>query len=126
MSITARIAYLSHKFQVGLWDDGNDIHVSFEGDEVQNPHRLLQALSRRRDKEILTRLENRQSTNPRKARAPQFSISWGTAGRTTTHRKEERAFLDARSPYSDKEIRILSSLRLLLWPTAFRDSIRSS
>jgi hypothetical protein len=124
--IPERIAHLAHKFQVGLWEDGTNIHVTFRGDAVQNPHRLLQTLSRRRDKEILKLLEGRQSTNRRKQRAPPFSISWGTAGRVTTQRKEERAFIDARSPYSDAEIRILTSLRLLLWPTAFRDAIRSS
>jgi hypothetical protein len=124
-SIPERIAYLARRFEIGLWEDGVQLHVTYKGVLFQNPHNILQTLSRRRDKEMLELLECRQSTDLRKTRAPPFAINWGSAGRPTAHRNEESAFLDAHSPYSDSEIFILSTLRLLVWPTALRSAIRA-
>jgi hypothetical protein len=122
-SIPERIAYLARRFEIGLWEDGVQLHVTYKGVLLQDPHNILQTLSRRRDKEMLEVLECRQSTDPRKTRAPPFTINWGSAGRPTAHRNEESAFLDAHSPYSDSEIYILSTLRLLVWPTVLHSGI---
>ena len=42
------------------------------------------------------------------------------------HRKDSLRFLRPDSSFSDEEIKILMSLRLLLWPTAFKKSILSN
>ena len=122
-----RLCYLAATHGVGIWEENGRIHITHDGKDVLHPHRLLQTLSKARDRHFLRLLEARQSTDSRKERAPEFSLSWGTAGRPmpAQQRKEEMAFLNSYSSYTDAEIRMLLSLRLLLWPTEFRSHIRS-
>jgi len=73
----------------------------------------------------LRMLEKRQSTNWLKELAPPNAISWGVIGMVDRHREESIRFMGPGSTFSDMEIRVLESLRLLLWPTAFRNQVRS-
>ena len=122
-----RLCYLAASLKVGIWEEDGRIMISHEDGPVLHPHRLLQTLSRARDRHFLHYLEIRQSTNSKKPLAPEFALSWGTAGRpmSAQQRKEETAFMHSHSSYTDAEIRMVLSLRLLLWPTAFRASIYS-
>ena len=117
---------LASTWKVGVWMEDDHLVVSHKGARLSHPQDLLQILSKEAEMEWLTLLERRQSTNPHKALAPPNAISWGTAGMVDKHRSESTMFTGPRSPFSDKEIKILMSLRLLLWPTAFRNSIMSN
>jgi hypothetical protein len=123
----ARWAWLAAKWGLGLrivdrkleithWRDGQS-HL------VSDANNVLSMLSKKSEKSWLDQLEKRVSTVS-KERPPEFSISWGDSGRKSSDRNDEAGFLKISS-FSDREIRILTSLRLLLWPTLFRSSLIS-
>ena len=124
-----RFAYLARKWGVGIAEIGELLVVTVDGAVMTDPRTLLKRLTKKKEKELLQELVRRDSTDTVKNRegrqAPAFSIYWGIAGWVDKHRHERISFYGPRSPFTDKEIRILLQLRLLLWPTAFRQSIYS-
>ena len=120
-----RYAYLAHKHGLSFQEVNGHIEINLDGRRVHDPKALLQALSKRRSKRLLTLLENRISTNPNRSPPPPYSISWGLAGLPDLDRWMASHFLGPHTTFTDTEIRVLVGLRLYLWPTAWRDSIRS-
>jgi hypothetical protein len=125
LSTPLRFVKLAADWQVEVWVEDGELVVAHDGDRVARPRDLLQTLSKRAEKEWMTLLEDRQSTDWSKEPVGPNSISWGTVGMKDRRRAESLRFLGPNSTFSDMEIRVLMSLRLLLWPTAFRDSVRS-
>ena len=72
-------------------------------------------------------LANRRSTRARKDRVPPYSIRWGVVGIKDKNRRESTYYKcpQGNCPFTDDEVRILESIRLHLWPTAFQMSIRN-
>ena len=124
-----RFARLAKKWGVGISEEDGKLVVTVDDTVMTDPSQLLKRLSKKKEKELLLALERRDSTDQRRNlqghQAPFFSIAWGLAGWATKHRHEQISFYGPRSPFSDKESRILLQLRLLLWPTAFRQAIYS-
>jgi hypothetical protein len=121
-----RYCSLAATWEVGVWEEDGKLVVTHKGNRLSSPHDLLQMLSKEAELLRLSLLEKRQSTNKEKPLAPPNAISWGVVGMVDKHRAESTRFLGPSSSFSDKEIQVLMSLRLLLWPTAFRNSIMSS
>ena len=123
----ARWAWLAAKWGIGLRVVDERLEITHWRDDVSHPvpeaGDVLSMLSHKSEKNWLQRLEQRVSTEC-KERPPEFSISWGDSGRISCERNDDSEFLRISS-FSDREIRILSSLRLLLWPTLFRKSLLS-
>jgi hypothetical protein len=124
-----RFACLARKWGVGISELEGQLVITLDGTVMADPTSLLKRLTVKKEKELLQALERRDSTDLVKNRegrqAPAFSLYWGIAGWVDRFRQEMISFYGPRSPFSDTEIRILMQLRLLLWPTAFRQAIYS-
>jgi hypothetical protein len=124
-----RFACLARKWGVGITEVDRLLVITVDGTVMTDPSMLLKRLTKNKEKALLQALERRDSTDVQKnnegRQAPPFSFAWGIAGWVDKHRHERVSFYGPRSPFSDKEIQILLRLRLLLWPTAFRQSIYS-
>jgi len=124
LAVGSRIAGLARKWHVGIWSENGNIHVSYKGACLVDPLLLIKTLTKQAERDHLGALERRISTVKSHTPPDRFAVSWGLAGLEHLFRPEDIAFLKA-SCFSDAEVQILISLRLLLWPTPFRDSIRS-
>jgi hypothetical protein len=125
LSTPLRYAKLAAEWKIGIWEEEGRLVVTHEDEHIDHPEDLLQTLSKKAENKWMALLEARQSTDWAKEPVPPNSISWGTVGMKDRHRDESIRFLGPNSTFSDMEIRVLMSLRLLLWPTAFRNHIWS-
>jgi hypothetical protein len=124
LGVGSLIAGLARKWGVGIWSEDGVIHITCNGARLVDPLLLIKTLTKQAERGHLEELEQRVSTDMKHVPPDKFTISWGLAGLYLRSRREDMAFLKA-SCFNDEEVRILISLRLLLWPTPFRDSIRS-
>ena len=114
-----------------MYEEDNQLVVELDGQTVLHPEHLMQKLAKRLRKRQLQDLEQRLSTNTRKNKgeqggpAPEYAISWGTVGTRVRDRREMLVYLGPKSTFSDREICIIQSLRLALWPTKARDAVRA-
>jgi hypothetical protein len=121
-----RLAQLARNLGVGLQLEQGSLVITLSRDGTFHPlvnlGKLLKTLTKRSESIWLSELETRVSIDKNKLPPPEFSISWGDAGRKSLYRKQEKRFLSSRT-FSDSELKILVGLRLLLWPTKIRDQV---
>jgi ribonuclease HI len=128
-NLGAHVAFLANALGVGLEVISNEIVITLSSPDgtrkrIADPSNLLKCLSNRAYEAWTKNLDERASTRTRKTRPGAFSISWGDAGRKLgkAERKLETGFL-RNSRFNDKDVKIIMSLRLLLWKTSFRKGI---
>ena len=127
LNVPTRYAMLAHKWNVGFQESEGKLVVSHKGKALENPHNLLSILSKAAMAACKQRLLDRISTDKNKSLAAENATNWGQSAwkMTKAARCSLTNFYGEDSTFTDHEISILTQLRLRLWPTAMRDSVRS-